>query len=171
LLPGILDSGRPITFKCLGHIHNPNHLYLNGLTVSGGVNLAPSTTGGNTGTHCLPIKLADGSYAFKCLGHIHNPNHFYLNGRTVPGDVNYNLAPNTHGPYTGTHRKAYMLPDGNYILKCLGHINNPNHVYLNGPTVGGNLAPSNTGVSTDTYRLTIKLADGSYAFKCLVPHL
>jgi len=60
------------------------------------------------------------------------PNHLYLNGHTVPGDVN--LAPNTHGPYTGTHWQAYMLLDGKYIFKCLGHIHNLDHVYLNGFT-------------------------------------
>ena len=148
LFPGILDSGRPITLKCLSHIYNPNHLYLNGLTGSEGVNLAPNTTGGNTGTHWLPIKLADGIYAFKCLGHINNR---YLNGYTGTGDVN--LAPGTHGLYTGTHWQANMLPDGNYSFKCLGHIYNPNNLYLDGLTGSGgvSLAPSVSGGFTGTH--------------------
>ena len=91
---------RPISLECLGHITNPDHVYLDGYTGNGGVRLAPSTIGIYTGTHWLPIKLNENKYAFYCLGTAVNSNHIFLDGRT--GDGSVGLVPQLQSPYTGT---------------------------------------------------------------------
>ncbi len=61
----LLELGKPVTLKCQSTIYNPAHLYLNGITSLGGVNLAPATTGEDTGTHWMPEKRADGTYLLR----------------------------------------------------------------------------------------------------------
>lgn len=140
-----------ISLKCLGAIHNPDNLYLNGITESGSVDLAPETGGVFSGTHWQTETLSDGSLALRCLGAVSNPNHRYLDGLTQSGDVR--LAPETGGIYSGTHWQVEALCDGSIALRCLGAIYNPNYLYLDGRTQEGDvvLAPETGGIYSGTH--------------------
>jgi len=86
-------------FKCLVHIYDSNHLYLNGFTVlvTGDVNLAPNT-GSHTGKHlCCQMAMKFSSAL------VTSTTSLYMNGYTVPGNVN--LASSFSGVATGTHMK------------------------------------------------------------------
>ena len=89
-----------VILKCLGADNNPKYQYLNGGTVDGSVDLAPSTDGIYTGTRWQVEPLSGGGVAFKCLGSDNNLKYQYLNGGTADGSVD--LAPSTDGIYTGT---------------------------------------------------------------------
>ncbi len=61
----LLELGKPIILKCQSTVHNPEHLYLDGITTVGGVILAPATTGVYTGTHWMPEKITDDTYLLR----------------------------------------------------------------------------------------------------------
>jgi hypothetical protein len=54
-------------------------------------------------------------------------------------------------------------------LQCLGKINNPSHVYLDGRTLTGTtgLAPSTTGVYSGTHWLLTNNGKNGFTLKCL----
>ena len=141
---GNISAVETVTLKCLGSIENPDHVCLDGRTQDGSVGLAPSTNPNiYSGTYWEMINLEDGNIALKCLGTIENPDHVYLDGRTQDGSVG--LAPSTDPiKYSGTYWEVINLEDGNIALKCLGTIENPDHVYLDGRTQDGSvgLAPN-----------------------------
>lgn len=125
--------------KCLGNISNPKHIYLNGISTDGTVNLVADINPENhSGTYWEIEKLNDGSIALKCLGNIANPNYVYLNGNTTNGNVDLvadtETSPKNH---SGSHWQVEQLTDMGFALKCLGNNPNPDYVYLNGITPNG----------------------------------
>ena len=95
-------------FECLGSIRNENHVWLNGSTVDGSVNLAPRRSFQSPGVQWYVTQTQDGDgykYNLKCMD-TSNPNYLYLDGKT--GDGSVRLAPGTANPYTGTFWKFLM---------------------------------------------------------------
>ena len=77
----------------------------------------------------------------KCLGDIEGPR--WLDGRTADGTVG--LAPDRHGPYTGTRWQVIQVGSNNpniVVLKCLGDIEGPRR--LNGRTADGTVGVAPT---------------------------
>jgi hypothetical protein len=146
--------GDHVTMRCLGNIGNPNHVFLNGRTQDGVVDLAPSTDQPFTGTLWEAVSLADG-FGFRCLGSFKNPDHVWLDGRTLDGSVG--LAPSTDGIFTGTHWEVSQVSDGSCVFNCLGAIKNPNFLFLDGRTVPGSvgLAPNTNAPFTGAHWLPV----------------
>jgi len=100
---GALENGGIYHFKCMGHIEG--NRWLDGVTQENRVWLAPTTTGGYTGTNWQAIEVEPGVYHLKCLGHIEGNR--WLDGVTQENRVW--LAPTTTGGYTGTSWQAIKV--------------------------------------------------------------
>ena len=87
-------------FECLVHIYNPDHLYLNGFTVTGDVNLALNTSGQYTLASIFAARCMAMTFSSALVT---STTSIYMNGYTVPGNIN--LAPSFSGVATGTHMK------------------------------------------------------------------
>ncbi|GHO98769.1 hypothetical protein KSF_088170 [Reticulibacter mediterranei] len=106
-ITGPLENGF-FTFRCLGHIQNPDHRFLDGRTQDGLVSLVHTTEEPFTGTMWEQIEISSGVFILKCQGHIHNQEHQFLDGRTQDGFVS--LAPTTGEPFTGTRWSIKAFP-------------------------------------------------------------
>jgi len=125
----------------------------------------PTTT---TPTDTTTSLFSDGSQiTLRCLGSDYNDAYQYLDSYTYTGGTG--LAPNSGGPYTGTHWQVHVNSDGSVSLESLGDFKNPNFVWLDGRTGDGSvgLAPYNYEPYSGTHWQVEQLADGSYTFKCL----
>ncbi|MDJ0630958.1 MAG: hypothetical protein QNJ44_22055 [Rhodobacter sp.] len=92
-----VGPGDTYAFEFVSPIDNPDRKYLDCLTETGGVQLAPAYGAPYTGA-LWQIELDSPSrYALKCLGHIEGNR--YLDGNTIDGTVG--LAPYPGGPYSG----------------------------------------------------------------------
>ncbi|MDD4652437.1 MAG: hypothetical protein PHQ34_09420 [Methanothrix sp.] len=98
-----LENGGIYHFKCMGHIDG--NRWLDGVTQENRVWLAPTTTGGYTGTSWQAIEVEPGIYHLKCMGHI--DGNRWLDGVTQENRVW--LAPTTTGGYTGTSWQAIKV--------------------------------------------------------------
>lgn len=139
-----------VTIECLGHIKTEKgYRWLDGRTHNGTVGLAPTTTGGYTGTKWEVYEVEKDVYAFKSLGHVPSENR-WLDGHMHDGTVG--LAPTRTGGYTGTNWKLLEIEDGVYTFKCVGHIKDSKYIWLDGRTHDGTvgLAPTTTGHYTGT---------------------
>jgi hypothetical protein len=101
-------QGREVLLKCMGSVHNPKYVYLNGLTADGKVELAPDTKGAFSGTHWEEVVQQDGTIAFRCLGTNKNPKYEFLNGLTRSGGVNL-TGDTREGDASGTHWEAHEV--------------------------------------------------------------
>lgn len=102
------SAGYVYRFECLGSIRNREHVWLNGSTADGSVNLAPQSSIQSAGVQWYVTQIQDGDgyrYNLKSMA-ISNPNYLYLDGKT--GDGSVRLAPGTANPYTGTFWKFLM---------------------------------------------------------------
>ena len=155
-------SYQVVTLQCLGDLHNPAHLYLNGRTDDGSVGLAPNNTFSGTFWNFLPNQR-QGWALFSCRGDNPNSQHVWLNGNTHDGSVS--LVPTIDPPYTGTR----WLGQGDYLenavgatgvitLKCLGDVADPQFQFLDGGTQYGTvgLAPAaNEPYHGTSWRITV----------------
>ena len=107
-----------VILQCLGDVHNPNHVFLDGRTGDGTVGLAPSTNAPFSGTVWEQQEISPGVFTLKCLGQIHNPDHVFLDGRT--GDGTVGLAPSTDAPFSGTRWRIQIasqpIDDGPVLI-------------------------------------------------------
>ena len=124
-----------VAFRCMGNVHNPKFVFLNGMTGDGKVNLAPDTNPPYTGTHWKEMRLPDGTMTYLCMGTDKNTQHRYLNGLTQTGGVDL-AADNDEANASGTHWEVHPVVE-EVTLWCKGKDVNPEHRFLNGNTNNG----------------------------------
>jgi hypothetical protein len=141
-------NGQIVRFYSLGGLTGDR--YLNGLTASASVNLAPTFEGVHTGASWKVHALPNGNYAFELLGSINGPR--FLDGLTDSGQVG--LAPAYAGVFTGANWEVYdasgSARQGVYMLRSLGAKDGPR--WLDAQTAEGSvqLRAAITGVFTGT---------------------
>jgi hypothetical protein len=148
-----------ITLMCLGKL--PGSTFLNGLTGSGGVALAPSTDPPFSGT-VWRVRVVGTLVVLQCLGDLAGPR--FLDGRTR--EVTVGLAFLTSGRFTGT---LWLLAqaDNGVTLSCQGTLDGSR--FLDGRTSSGTvgLAPSTDPPFTGTRWELAPLSDDVFTFRCL----
>lgn len=142
-------NGRNVTLECQGHL--PGNRFLDGLTQTGQVQLAPQSGGGYTGTiwELHFVDLDRGLAMFKCLGDI--DGNRWLDGVTHTGQVQ--LAPTNYvsdANYSGTVWRMMRDPSGQWYLECQGDLDGRR--FLDGLTQSNQvqLAPHTSGGYTGT---------------------
>ncbi len=145
---GPIVDGAIICFHCMGTAVNPAHLWLNGRTQDGKLELSPSAADPSTGARWKAHAQGENVFAFECLGTLVNPDFVWLYG-TYDGSVF--LAPRATPSTDDGLRWQVNTADGKiYTLKNLGAANP--FVWLNGGTADGsvNLAPGTASPYTGT---------------------
>jgi len=151
----VFNAGDNIFLICRGTILNPDHILLEGNPTNKTVTLTGPADHDGSGLWEV-VGLGGDKFAFAAIG-VGPGDSVFLDGRTIDGSVG--LAPSTDPPFTGTHWEAILhrnplgAADGTYRFKCLGHISNPDHVFLDGRTIDGSvgLAPSAAPPFTGTH--------------------
>ena len=138
-----LRDGDAVSLQTLGTIPGPT--WLNAITGSNTIALAPSFGGDLSGTWWQMARPGAGdTIFFKTLAFGVSqpppPPNVWLDGRTADGTVG--LAPSTAPPFTGTAWQVQAMTGGGFSLQTLGNIPGPR--FLDGRTADATvgLAPS-----------------------------
>lgn len=139
------DAPRPLkpgkySLKCLGHIPNEKAQFLNGMTISAQVNLAPMVGGNFSGTIWeITYDEAASAYRFKCCGHLEGSR--FLNGLTAEARPRVNLVPSAGDEFSGINWRAVTVSDEStfvFRFECLSKKEGPR--WLDGRTIDATVA-------------------------------
>lgn len=141
---GEISDGDIVTLENVDGSNGNTDVWLNGLTTTGAVDMAPATTESYTGTRWQVKAFGNGVFSFANLGNLVNPDAVWLNGQTGTGDIGLVSDIENH---SGTKWTLTQLANGNYALQNMGTESNPAHVWLNRDTSNGTVGLTSTNTN------------------------